>query len=96
MKSKFWNFFTQNLDENTAECNICAKVYAFKPDSKGRNPGTNTLYNHLQRVHPDVSEVSDLLQDKSKTKESQILTSKQTITQMMKAKGTTPMPKDGT
>ena len=95
VKSKIWNFFTQDLDENTAECNICAKVYAFKPDSKGRNPGTNTLFSHLQRAHSDVQEVSDILEDRTKNKETQIPTNKQTITQMLKAKGANPMPKDG-
>ena len=37
VKSKIWNFFTQDLDENTPECNICAKVYAFLQHFKGRN-----------------------------------------------------------
>ena len=57
--------------------------------------GYGTLYSHLQRVHSDVSEVSDLLQDRSKMKEAQIPTSKQTITQILKAKGSNPLPKDG-
>jgi hypothetical protein len=83
------------LDENAAECNICANMYACKPDSKGRNPGTNTLYSHLHRVHSDALEVSELLQDRTKTKEAHIPTLTQTITQMLKAKGSNPMPKDG-
>ena len=89
VKSKIWNFFTQDLDENTAECNICAKVFGYEPDSKGRNPGTNTLFHHLQRVHTDVEEVSEFLQDRTKTKEVHVPTSTQTIKKMMQEKGCT-------
>ena len=37
--SKVWRHFTDNVDDETADCNYCGKSFFQKEGKDGKNPG---------------------------------------------------------
>ena len=93
-RSKIWTHFTDNVDDEVAECNYCGKAFSQKVDKNGRNPGTNSMKYHLEKEHSTSDEVKGTLKEMSESKKAAPTTNRQNIQLIMRAQGAKPMPQD--
>ena len=93
-RSKIWSHFTENVDDEVAECNYCGKAFSPKVCKNGRNPGTNSMKYHLERDHSTRDEVKGTLKKMADSKKEAPSTNRQNIELIMRAQGAKPMPQD--
>jgi len=93
-RSKVWAFFTDNLEDEVAECNLCGKCFSQKEDKNGKNPGTNSMKYHLEKEHINREEVLQTLKEINQSKIDAPQTNKQNIKLIMRAQGAKAMPQD--
>ena len=92
--SKLMAYFTDNVDDEVAECNFCGKSFSLKEEKNGENAGTNSMKYHLEKEHANREEVKRTLKEIDESKKDAPPTNKQNIKLIMRVQVAKPMPQD--